>query len=71
MYEVENPERFGLHSETRKRIREVFEGRTCTTCGSRAERLFGEQFYCLGHYPETRKRACSPRVYRCAVAVEE
>lgn len=71
MYEVETQERFALHPETLKQIREVFEGQTCTTCGDRAERLVGGKFYCPEHYFKNRKRTTSPRIYRCAVEIAE
>lgn len=60
----------GLHPETRKRIREVFEGNRCCVCDCASERLFGGRFYCPEHYPKNRTRVRNPRVFHCAVSTE-
>lgn len=70
MYDPDNGTARGLHPETVKRIREVFEGNRCCECDAASERLLGGRFYCIAHYPKNRRRALEPQVYHCSIAVE-
>ena len=68
MYESDSAN--GLEAETLRRMRNVFGGQTCSTCGTAAARLCADEFFCHEHYPKVRKRGRSPQVYRCQVPAE-
>jgi hypothetical protein len=70
MYESDRNLGLGLDPQTLERMRELFSG-TCCKCGSPAERLAGDRFYCGYHFPvKARHRRREPRVYRCTAPVE-
>jgi len=55
----------GLHSDTLRRLREVFEGQICCICGAAAVRLFGSRFFCVRHRVKDTTAPSLPQVYRC------
>ena len=70
MYEADVSSTYGLEAETLRRMRDVFGGRTCSACGTAAERLCGGEFFCHAHHPDARPTRRSPRVYCCSAPVE-
>ena len=67
MDESKTGARSGLHPDTLRRLREVFEGQICCRCGAAAVRLFGGRFYCVRHRVKDTTAPNLPRVYRCPV----
>ncbi len=51
-----------LHTETKQRLREIFDGQTCRACGHAAQRLWRQQFYCQDCFPGA--RTAEVRVHR-------
>jgi hypothetical protein len=45
----------GLHKNTRRRLQELFRGRTCCKCDRPATRLARDQYYCDRHFPYGKK----------------
>lgn len=61
---------YGLAPETKARLAELFDGRTCCRCDAPAIRLACDRFYCAAHYLRRKSQAAgAPRAFRCAVAI--
>jgi hypothetical protein len=59
-------DRLALSTDTTRRLRDLFAGRTCATCDSPAGRLVRGKYLYHVHYLRGHSAgAYAPRVYRC------
>jgi hypothetical protein len=72
MFEPDGEVYRGLDPETVRRIRELFGGRTCCRCGSPAERMAAERFYCAFHFEQKRApEKCAAQTHRWAAGSDD